>query len=521
MPPRLFPDEHELRPHGSFDLDDTDFESDGPVTYSYTQKPYSLLPRIFQYLSPRWRRRRFSYGGRNTCQVAWRRRRCRQFGSLPLRRQLHILVSSFLLAVLSLLVFAFLFLPSYTYRPTHYDILRSLASNSNDPGRGNPRKEKVFIAASIYEDGSLISGKWGENVLELIQLLGPENTYLSVYENDNGDAAAAALKRFDGIVPCNHSVVHEPHLDTTNIQHITLPDGSARVKRIALLAEARNRALLPLEETDVQYDKLLFLNDVYFDPVEIVQLIFSTNADEQGVAQYRAACAVDFINPFKFYDTFASRDLGGYSMGLPFYPWFTNSGNAESRRDVLNQRDAVRVRSCWGGVVSFDAHFFQSPPSAPEAHVSQPARFRAEPDRYWDASECCLINADIQLSPYQSEEPIDTGIYMNPFIRVAYDTSTLSWLSFTRKFERLYAVPHAILNFFVGLPRFNYRRAEQTGDEIKEPAWVNDGEGGSSYETITRIAGTGGFCGRHALQIMKPNPKEGEKKWEMLPVPPQ
>ena len=56
---------------------------------------------------------------------------------------------------------------------------------------------------------------------------------------------------------------------------------------------------------------------------------------------------MDFINPFKFYGTFASRDLEGYSMGLPIYPWFSSAGKAQSRQDVLDQKDAVRVRSCW------------------------------------------------------------------------------------------------------------------------------------------------------------------------------
>ena len=76
-------------------------------------------------------------------------------------------------------------------------------------------------------------------------------------------------------------------------------------------------------------------------------------------AQYRAACGVDFINPVKFYDTYATRDLEGYSMGLSFYPRFTDAGKAKSQRDVLEQKDAVRVRSCWGGIVAFDEKYFQ------------------------------------------------------------------------------------------------------------------------------------------------------------------
>jgi hypothetical protein len=75
--------------------------------------------------------------------------------------------------------------------------------------------------------------------------------------------------------------------------------------------------------------------------------------------RYRAASAVDFINPFKFYDTYATRDLEGYSMGLPFFPMFSDSGSGQSRKDILAGKDAIPVRSCWGGLFAFDAQFFQ------------------------------------------------------------------------------------------------------------------------------------------------------------------
>ena len=47
-------------------------------------------------------------------------------------------------------------------------------------------------------------------------------------------------------------------------------------------------------------------------------------------------------------------------MGFPIYPWFSSAGKAQSRQDVFDQKDAVRVKSCWGGMVAFNAKFFQS-----------------------------------------------------------------------------------------------------------------------------------------------------------------
>lgn len=203
------------------------------------------------------------------------------------------------------------------------------------------------------------------------------------------------------MVAGNVSLVQE-HLALENIPRITTPAGEKRMKRIAFLSEVRNRALRPLERSPIQFDKLLFINDVMFDPVEAVQLLFSTNIDAYGRTQYGAVCAVDFINAFKFYDYFATRDLEGYEMGMQFFPWFADAGNAASRQDVMAQKDAVRVRSCWGGMTAFEASWFQKSPverpskeKPPKTGVtnfpSSPLRFRFEEDPFWEASEVCIF----------------------------------------------------------------------------------------------------------------------------------
>jgi Cryptococcal mannosyltransferase 1 len=199
----------------------------------------------------------------------------------------------------------------------------------------------------------------------------------------------------------NASLVSE-HLPLEDIPRVTIPSGDRRIKRIAFLAEVRNRALRPLEDPNVRFDKLLFINDVMFDPIEAVQLLFSTNIDVHGRTQYGAVCAVDFINAFKFYDYFAARDFEGYEMGMQFFPWFANVGDARSRKDVLAQKDAVRVRSCWGGMTAFEASWFQKTPAdkssngnTPKTSVASiptlPLRFRYEEDPFWEASEVCIL----------------------------------------------------------------------------------------------------------------------------------
>jgi hypothetical protein len=95
-----------------------------------------------------------------------------------------------------------IFFPSYTVRPAHYNELRKLATETSEPGRGNPYKEKVFITAALYEEkGNLVSGAWGKAVLKLIDLLGPENVHLSVYEDNPDLKTKQALAVFRQKVP--------------------------------------------------------------------------------------------------------------------------------------------------------------------------------------------------------------------------------------------------------------------------------------------------------------------------------
>jgi hypothetical protein len=429
-----------------------------------------------------------------------------------------------LASVLAIILVGSTFFPSYTVLPPHYAELRDRVTLSN--GRaGNVGNKKIFIAASLYDPGGkLAGGQWAENVLRLIDMLGHENTYLSIYENDSGFEGKIALGELAERVPCSHTLIFEDHLDLNQLPHMTIPDGTERVKRIEYLAAVRNRALQPLQRSEARFDRMLYLNDVYFDPIDALQLLFSTNHED-----YRAACAVDFINPFKFYDTFATRDLSGWSPGLPFFPWFAHGGDGRSHQDVVQGKDAVRVRSCWGGMVAFDARFFQPQPdptmvpvtaaALSPSNISAPYLFRAEKDTYWEGSECCLIHADIQDPDVEH-----SGIYMNPFVRVAYDPRTLAWLWFTRRFETLYTPVHFLLDFMLGLPKHNERRAERPWEQVEETVWVANATSpdGGSFERVSRYASHSGFCGRRKLAVMKENftsVDNGGKNYEAVQVP--
>jgi hypothetical protein len=499
---------------------------------------FSRLPTWTHTWSTRARRRR--HGKSRSPFVQFMLPSVRRRRSIPLCAVQTLAFLSYSVAVL--IVLFGIFAPSYSNPPQRYLTLRREIEQTDAQGRGNTYNEKVFIAAAVYDhEGELLGGEWGVRLRQFVDILGPDNVFLSIYENDADEKAQLAMKAFAQRVTCNKAIVHE-HLDLDTLAHVDTPSGETRLKRIAFLAEVRNRALRPLDDPDSsaynrRFDKVLYINDVFFDPVEAANLLFSTNVDERsGKTNYRAACAVDFVNPFKFYDTFATRDTEGYRMGVPFFPWFTNSGNGTSRQDVLDQKDAVRVKSCWGGMVAFEAKWLQ-----PRMHVSKidspanatlsPAlRFRAEPDTYWDSSECCLIHADLASLVDETDPAI-------------YTPTVLRWLQFTRRFERLYPWIHNLVNRISARPSFNPRRAQQPGDEVLDRVWVWDppsqrmlqtlGESGvrisqeiaatsklnGSWEEVSRTATAGQFCGLRSLLYINEHPKVGEKPWAFAEVP--
>ncbi|MCJ1447856.1 MAG: hypothetical protein MMC23_008368 [Stictis urceolatum] len=459
-------------------------------------------------------------------------RHCRLY-----RRSIPRWALSFLLV---LIVFTGLFRPSYTHLPPHYQALQERALTSQEPGRANPNNEKIFICISLYDKGGkLAGGQWGQQLLDVIDLLGPENTFLSIYENGSGEAGAKALRELEAKVPCEKDMVFED-VDKNSFPKITLPDGQERVKRLVYLSDIRNRALRPLDkDTGVKYDKILFLNDVFFHPIEATQLLFSTNQRPDGKADYVAACAIDFYeDPVKFYDAFASRDFGGYSMGVPFYPFFSSAGDAGSRHDILAQKDAVRVKSCWSGMAVFDAEPFQSKEKeipkellVPGSHnidpvfpvpVQAPVRFRAEPEIFFDACECCLLVADaLKVTKGKTNFEDDNHIYMNPYVRVAYSPKVLSWLHLTRRFERLYSPIQWFVNTIAFMPTWNPHRAVQEGDNFNEEVWIpTNGTLDGHWEIQERVGRNGMYCGVREMQILRLTDKRyKDRNWEKVSIP--
>ena len=428
----------------------------------------------------------------------------------------------------------------------------------------NPRNQKVFIAANIV-NAELIRGAWGDSVLELIDLLGAENAYLSIYENDSGSDTKSALHDLESRVHCayistllyaflslmltihpsgiaNSSIV-SGSIPLSSVPHtvVTGPQATTYIDRIEYLSVVRNNALAPLHAPDhtlPAFDKLLFLNDVYFDPSEAIQLMFDTNN-----GSYNAACAMDFRDPFKYYDTFATRDIHGNELGIPIYPWFAPG---ESQDAVTRHDKEIPVTSCWGGMVSFDARPFQTVsqgPSTNEEAAAEPVRFRHSGSTEWEGAECCLVHSDLRMATMSPAELLSDrglpvghprGTFVNQYVRTMYDGGDWKWREFGRKVQWAFTPFHRVVTWIIMYPRENKRRLREAiitfPTEADMVEWQVKSEAGevhswkgssidvalssnSTEETRMILDPDGGYCGTGKCMALI----EETRKWYILP----
>ncbi|KAG0639900.1 cryptococcal mannosyltransferase 1-domain-containing protein [Tuber brumale] len=332
------------------------------------------------------------------------------------------------LTLLSLLtcIFLFFILPTLHLHPPLPSPPPSL-----DPGR-------VFIASNHWNSESILRSHWSDAVTRLIIRLGVENVYFSLYESGSWDNTKGALRELDERLEklgVERRVILEETTHADEISRtprvgeegwIVTPRGRKELRRIPYLARARNRVLEPLLELQAgegggrneSFDRLLFLNDVIFTVrPRLIRLMCWLLADLWGGGQvedalnllntrngeYSAACSLDFLDSTKFYDTFALRDINGRPAASLSYPFFASGPS----RNALLANLPVPVRSCWNGMVAFDAAPFLLPSNL---------RFRGVPDSLakWhvEGSECCLIHYDNPVS--------GKGVWLNPNVRVAY-----------------------------------------------------------------------------------------------------
>lgn len=229
--------------------------------------------------------------------------------------------------------------------------LHQQAALSAPPAPRNTNR--IYIAAQHWNSARILRSHWNTALSTLVQELGVDSVFVSIYESGSYDETKQALRELDStleglhvkrnIVLSNISHADEIAQQPTEQGWIKTPTGETELRRIPFLATIRNRVFEPLELLTAQgeqFDTMLFLNDVVFTPEDVLKLL-DTNGGE-----YAAACSLDFSKPPAFYDTFALRDSSGHEAVMPTWPYF----QSQVSRFAMERSLPVPVKSCWNGM---------------------------------------------------------------------------------------------------------------------------------------------------------------------------
>ncbi|ORY65800.1 polysaccharide export protein [Pseudomassariella vexata] len=281
------------------------------------------------------------------------------------------------------------------------------------------KRPTVFIASVHRNTEEIQRTAWNDAVLSLVDYLGPENVHISAVESGSQEGTKDALMELKAGLYAR-GVTNDISLGMTVWEQLdeidarpppgsrepgwiwNAPENQFELRRIPYLAKVRNEAMEPLDRLAREgrhFDKVLWLNDVVFDTVDIVTLLETRNGE------YAAVCSMDFKSSPLYYDTFALRDDLGLKTASLYWPWFQSP---TSRASAL-RNDPIRVTSCWNGIVAFDATPFYASPALKFRGIDDSLA-----DMHLEGSECCLIHADNSLTA-------EKGVWLNPNVRVGYN----------------------------------------------------------------------------------------------------
>ncbi|VUC36075.1 unnamed protein product [Clonostachys rosea] len=288
-------------------------------------------------------------------------------------------------------------------------------------------KQTVFIASVHRDSAPRLHATWSDAVLQLIRLLGPENVYFSAAEHASSDATVPELlqleQRLHDLQVGNTIHFGRTAWDLEDEASGEPPSGDEAgwvwhpkhqrwaLRRVPIDAQARNQALLPLHELLKQgrtFDRVLWLDDnVIFQPEDAVSLLETRDGD------YAAVCSAAQVGPSTYrLNALTLRDDDGHLPVSAHWPWLSSSRS----RSAAWAGKPIPVRSCWGGIVAFDAQPFYDPDS--------PLRFRSVSDEVaslnMEASERCLIQTDNPLANSR-------GIWIEPSVRNTLDCKEGCW----------------------------------------------------------------------------------------------
>ncbi|KAI0311465.1 cryptococcal mannosyltransferase 1-domain-containing protein [Amylostereum chailletii] len=256
--------------------------------------------------------------------------------------------------------------PTCTWQPWHDARYASLS--------GAPKN--IFFAMNFYNNEDVLPTFFQEFPL-LLQRLGTNRVYVSIYENGSEDNTPELLDEFEDMLRAL-GVAH-----TVEAKGRTEYSHKENGHRINVLAAARNAAMAPLYSGAAArhvpggvIDEVMWINDVFHCQADLLEVIYQKR--EQGANQ---ACAVDWggWGDYVVYDRWVLRTM----TGRVFYIWEdlvawmyppedmpTTNGRGtlppllpydEADRARFEERLPLQVFSCWNGATVIDAEVFLEP----------------------------------------------------------------------------------------------------------------------------------------------------------------
>ncbi|KAK9430874.1 cryptococcal mannosyltransferase 1-domain-containing protein [Lipomyces doorenjongii] len=293
--------------------------------------------------------------------------------------------------------------------------------------------DAYFIAANFYNNNDILPS-WIAEIVKLIDVLGSDNVYVSLAENDSQDNTASSLLQFSQYL--HHKGVQYSLNITSGLRPLPIHDPWVDTQaRISYMTTVRNIALAPLEDVSStplgdRIKHVIFLNDVIHRHTDVLKLLDAVKY-RQGTesAPVVMACGMD-MQTATLYDQWADRDKCGNGIN-GMYPFFT----APDDRQAVRRGGLVDVGTCWNGIVVMSAGPFLSPPRTydlvkdeadDEDSLSTPAHTTTKlvwPLRFPSPPKCAISECTLLPLALLNSYLLTSGGEVRP--RIVMDTSVV------------------------------------------------------------------------------------------------
>ncbi|KAK9427448.1 cryptococcal mannosyltransferase 1-domain-containing protein [Lipomyces doorenjongii] len=280
----------------------------------------------------------------------------------------------------------------------------------------NKQTEKYYIAANFWNDEAILD-QWGRELIRAIDILGPQNVYVSIAENDSEDRTPDMLRELS-LQFTRLSITHSLKISTNVRPQPYANPWNNILERVNYMTKIRNKALEPLTDLNTRFSKVIFLNDVLFHHSDILKLIADSYTpfyrDDHSPGRLPTmVCGLD-IEQATLYDRWVLRDKCGNPIS-GMYPYFRSA----SDQRVVRRSGVLEVGVCWNGMVVLQADPFLnvSLRDSQQLWLEEQLRFPEQPENCF-ASECMLLPLKLLNSTTTSIQNaplavMDTGVVLS------------------------------------------------------------------------------------------------------------